>query len=262
MLGSNARCTMHMQGVICGESGARIYLIGMICVRHGHDSELNHESTQNQMFLAWVMNQIESIPGDPLQSWVDSESIPWKAVWVMSPSKSIRGDPLESWVDLSQFLESRLSHEWNRFNSPRYCLSHEMIRTNFSGRHVSRRPKKGHTKSGPMVVILKVTISSEMNWAKAQKDHSKYWIKSIMESWVESHQYFRKIFESWVDLNQISDNHYESWVDLNEFLKANVSHELSQDKNCLRPIWIGSKKSNRKIESKKWVEKMAHVWPV
>ena len=67
--------------------------------RHGCDSESNHESTQNQMFFVWVMSLFESknreafsvtsrsepILGNPLDSWVDSKSIP--------------GKPLEQWVE-------------------------------------------------------------------------------------------------------------------------------------------------------------------
>ena len=33
---------------------------------------------------AWVMNRSESMPGHPLESWADSESIPWKAGWIIS----------------------------------------------------------------------------------------------------------------------------------------------------------------------------------
>ena len=70
-------------------------------------------------------------------------------------------EAFESWVDLNQylriylnhglilshFLESRLSHELNRFKSPRFFLNHELIQINLSGRHLSWKPKKGHTES-------------------------------------------------------------------------------------------------------------------
>ena len=93
-----------------------------------------------------------------------------------------------SWLWVNS-LESHLSHELKRFNSPRYCLSHELIRINFSGRPLGRKPQKGHTKLNRM--------------GQAQKGHAKsypmghtLYRHDIIESWVDFKLIFQTVF--WV----------------------------------------------------------------
>ena len=94
------RCTVCLEHPFVGKSSVnrRGHLLSeYFSARHGYDSEVNHESTQNQMFFAWVMSRFESIPGDLLKYELILSRFP--------------GKPLETWVDLNQYLGIRLSRE-------------------------------------------------------------------------------------------------------------------------------------------------------
>ena len=80
---------------------------------------------------------------------------------------------------LSQFLESRVSHELNRFKTPKYCFSHELIRINA----LSRMPKKRLTKFSEILKmgqgdLVKSPKNGERNLVKAQKRSTKSTVDS------------------------------------------------------------------------------------
>ena len=129
--------------------------------------------------------------------------------------------------------------------------------------------QKGHTKWNRIRETQKrlYALCSDIKWVRVV---SNQYSKKFFESWVNLNQNSGKPFESWVNLNQNSGKLYESWVDwieileshlspvsiwiklkktfqvwvdLNQFLKAIVSHELSQNQNFLRLSWIESKKN-------------------
>ena len=139
---------------------------------------------------------LSRFPGKSLESWVESIRL----------SEILN----ESWVDWNQLAEGT----W--VGSPKKVTPSEDTWV--------ENPKKGHTKWN---LVGDRLLNQEYNYVMS-------WIESIFhkvfESWVDLNQNSGKSFEWWVDLNQITENHFESWVVLNQFLKAIVSHELSQNK--------------------------------
>ena len=140
-----------------------------------------------------------------------------------------------------------------------------------SRQDISVEAQKGYTMTNPIEQTQKCHTKSNLMWLGPNHN-------GIILSWVDSNQHSRRFFESWVelnqnlnffeswvdlnqnsgkllescvklnrisgervDLNQIPEDHFESCVDSNQFLKAIVSHEVSQNKNFLRLSWIESK---------------------
>ena len=94
-----------------------------------------------------------------LESWVNLNRKMGKHFESWVNLNQYLGSSLESWVDSESFpLESRLSHELNRFKCSRYCLSHELIRI----KALVKCPKKVQRN---WVKVQK----SQLNWVKAQK---------------------------------------------------------------------------------------------
>ena len=70
-------------------------------VRYGYDSDSNHESTQNQIFFAWVM------------SWFCVNS--WKTTWLMNGIDSSLRDTawVMSWFESRHLTNAKKKHQWN-----------------------------------------------------------------------------------------------------------------------------------------------------
>ena len=97
------------------------------------------------------------------------------------------------------------------------------------------KPKKGHTKSNPM-------------WRGPNHN-------GIIESWVDSNQYYWKCLSSesiWIEILESHLSRESIWIKFQKefrvmswfesILESHVSHELSQNQNFLRLSWIKSKK--------------------
>ena len=80
----------------------------------------------------------------------------------MSRSESIPGMGiyLSNELILRRILESRLSHEPNRFKSPRYCLSHELIQS-ICRKALESKAQNGYTKSTAKLNDQKVITNQQ-----------------------------------------------------------------------------------------------------
>ena len=147
--------------------------------RHGYGSESNHESTRNQMFLAWLMSRFESKSGRAI--WFDSQESrsshepicinTWESTWVVSWFW-VDSWKAESWVESIQLSE--------------ICFSHELIEINFSLRHCVESPKRSYQVKSNGTNFEKKQFLGKTFESKAQK--RSYQVKSN-ESWVDSNQY-------------------------------------------------------------------------
>ena len=82
--------------------------------------------------------------------------------------------------------------------APRFCLSHKLIQIGFRETHLSRKPKKGHTKSKRKVKCSKkviwyrksiTSLKHELIWIKVRKSflsRELIWIKILEDFWVLS----------------------------------------------------------------------------
>ena len=100
----------------------------------------------------------------------------------MNRSESMPGNPLSDESILNQFLESRLSHELNRFKSLRYYLSHELFQISLSGKALESKAQESSCQ-----------VNSKLNCP--QKAHTKLEMNTINESRVDSNQDSEKFFE-------------------------------------------------------------------
>ena len=196
---------------------------------NGCDSELNHESTQNQMPFAWVISWFESKNKEALWVMSQAESIPGKPTWAMSWFwvTSCKAAWVMSWID-SSLWDTAWVMIW--FESRHMTRMHKKYQ---------RRLVKAQTRS---TKFNKSPQKDQRNWVKALKGQGNQQLIRIIDSWHDSNHIpdsfwvesklwkvflslelsWMKIswnlFESWVNLNQISEIHFESWAYLNQFL--------------------------------------------
>ena len=158
----------------------------------------------------------------------------------------------EPWFDLNQYLGICLSLSWfwvsswkvawvwvESIKSPRYCLSHELIRINFSGRHLSS--KRSYTKQH---FSRKPKRSYDVNtWVenaeKSYEARSKLWMMASL-----SHELIRAnipsdIFYSWIGLNHNSGEVSESWADFNQNSESFCVVSRFES-NSRKPFWVMS----------------------
>ena len=192
-------------------------------IRHGYDSELNHESTQNQLFFlleSWVeLIQylgiclsyeliLSQIPGKPLESWVDLNQYLGICLFRELILSQFHEKPLESWVESTQ-----TSWVMSWFES----ILGKTLESNPQKR--SHIPKKVTPTQDTLVESPKKVIRSEIQRKVG------YWINSIIESWVDSNQY--SIFFShesiWIKILKSVLSHELIWI---KFLESFLSHEL------------------------------------
>ena len=129
------------------------------------------------MFVTWVISRFELKSGE--EFWVTSQFylIPTESAGAMGRSESIPGD---------------------RFNSTRLWLSHELTRISSSGRHSSRKLKKGHAKKHlsrkPQKGHTKSNAMERRPNYKVIGVQNIHWIQNIIESWADSNQYSRSFW--------------------------------------------------------------------
>ena len=182
-------------GVICsdGEYGKtdrvlwrrRWSTFTKVRVRHGYDSESNHEPTQNQMFFAWVK-----------LIWIEKwgSTLSYESIWI-----NTWGIHLSHELILSQFLESLES--WVESTQVFVILLESWADSN-QGTSLNGQKRSAKLSESPKKVNeteWKPKKVNEIEW-KPKKGQRNHRLIRISESWLDSNQYSR-FFESWVDLN-------------------------------------------------------------
>ena len=119
------------------ENVSNLYIWGRIIVsRHGCDSESNHESTQNQSLFAWVMSWFDSKMGKHFVSWSNLNRYLGNPLESLVNSDSIPVKSLESWVESIQVFEILLQ-SWAVSNQGTWSRMPKKVKAKFS-----ENPKK------------------------------------------------------------------------------------------------------------------------